>query len=92
MTKPPNEGDEYIVGGNRPEPKSWDDLMRLAKQAGPFEPQPHYCPASDSIVVYFSNEGSYGDPSQKGMTIYRSLDDERPVGVRIWGASKLLAE
>ncbi|RDJ35138.1 MAG: hypothetical protein DWQ19_09900 [Crenarchaeota archaeon] len=66
-----------------------DLLNNLPKEIVEFKPYAYVSKRSDSLTAYFKNEADYSVVVNENITLYRSLDTDEVVGIRIDGLSKL---
>ncbi|MBU0718742.1 MAG: hypothetical protein KJ749_10875 [Planctomycetes bacterium] len=55
-----------------------------------FSPEPWYNPHGDCLVCKKANEASIADRIDECLTIYRSVDDKRPIGFQIKGVCAMI--
>ncbi|MCX7425270.1 MAG: hypothetical protein NTW96_06550 [Planctomycetia bacterium] len=55
-----------------------------------FRPEPWYNPVGDCLVYKMANEASVADRVDDLLTIYRSAEDNRPIGFQIKGIAAMI--
>lgn len=61
-----------------------------ANRPSRFRPSPFYSEAGDFLTVYFENVEGYADPLTGEITLIRDMQDNRIVGVKIYGVRKVV--
>lgn len=57
-----------------------------------FSPEPWYCPHGDYLVYKMANEAAVADRIDELLTIYRSAEDNRPIGFQIKGVAAIIGK
>lgn len=60
------------------------------RQAEGFQPRPYYSPPGDCVIFYASNERCYAKRINELLTIYMTMEGDRPVGCKIKGVRQLI--
>lgn len=78
---------------NEPKNEIWEYLKSLPPP-GPFKPSWYYCGDGDILEVIWENTNYHAEWLQdtKGIHLLKADDDNRVIGVCIWGFKKTLKD
>ncbi len=72
--------------------KELDIQAILSQFKKPFQSQPTYCATGDCIELFFEDTDSYSDRVDCWLTVYKSFDDDKVVGLMVKNVKSLLSK
>ncbi len=69
------------------------EYLRTHPPTGQFKPVPFYSQVGDMLEVYWDEgkpNGGYAERVNDQLTVIRAFDDDRPIGVKVYGVLELV--